>query len=149
MIISASIDSIIKAEQQSWAIAYHKLFIIIFSIEKERSARICTKSEFLKFDFTNIINRSGLVRPQCVYCLIILSNKSMEYNKLKRHLNTVYPIIVDKLLCLRVKHQKNNTYELDRPSNLFSVSLLKTTLKLFLRGLEKLKTFFRIISKFG
>jgi len=51
------------------------------------------KDNFLKFGFTEIKGRSGLVRPQCVFCIQVLSNESMKENKLKRHLNTVHPLI--------------------------------------------------------
>ncbi|KAL4126524.1 hypothetical protein QTP88_010745 [Uroleucon formosanum] len=43
------------------------------------------------FGFTEIKYRSGLVRPQCVFCLQVLSNESMKENKLKQHLNTFHP----------------------------------------------------------
>lgn len=36
------------------------------------------KDESLKFGFTDIKDRSGLVRPQCVFCLKNVSYESMK-----------------------------------------------------------------------
>ena len=43
--------------------------------------------EFLGLGFTSINDR-GAVKPQCVLCYEVLSNKSLKKNKLKRHLET-------------------------------------------------------------
>jgi hypothetical protein len=36
------------------------------------------KDDFLKFGFREMKYRSGLVRPQCVFCMEMLSNESMK-----------------------------------------------------------------------
>lgn len=58
------------------------------------------KDEFLKFGFTDIIDCSGLVCAQNVYCLQVLLNKSIKVNTFQRHLNTIYPILVNKQIIL-------------------------------------------------
>lgn len=86
------------------------------------------KDDFLKFGFTEIKDRSGLVRPQCVFCLQVLSNESMKENKLKRHLNTVHPTLINKPLEFWKEHKnKIKRMRLDCPSNTLTVSLQKTT----------------------
>jgi len=94
---------------------------------KLKCALLC-KDEFLKFGFTDIIDRSNLLCLQCVSCLQDLSNESMKENKLKRHLNSVHLTLVNKPL-LFWKEQQNQIKPmwLDRPSNTLTVSLLKTT----------------------
>jgi hypothetical protein len=57
------------------------------------------KDEYLKFGFTDNIDRSGLVRLQRLYCLKVLLNKFIKVNKLKRHLNTFH----SPIMSLRIK----------------------------------------------
>jgi len=58
----------------------------------------------------------------------ILSNESMKENKLKRHLNTVHPAMINKPLQFWKEHQtKIKRMRLDCPSNTLTVSLQKTT----------------------
>lgn len=50
---------------------------------------------YLDFGFTSIeVNNEE--RPQCVLCLKILSSESMLPSKLKRHLETIHPAMVEK-----------------------------------------------------
>ncbi|XP_025203978.1 protein FAM200B-like [Melanaphis sacchari] len=87
------------------------------------------KDDFLKFGFTEIKVRSGLVRPQCVFCLQVLSNESMKENQLKRYLNTVHLILINKPLQFWKEHKNEiKRMRLDCPSNTrLTVSLQKTT----------------------
>lgn len=85
------------------------------------------KPEFLQYGFTDLKVRSGLVRPQCVQCMQVLSNESLKENKLKRHLTTVHPELEDKPLTFwKEKETKSKRMRLDAPTSV-SVSLEKTT----------------------
>lgn len=86
------------------------------------------KDDFLKIGFTEIKDRSGVVRPQCICCLQILSNESLKENKLKRHMHTVHPTMVNKPLSFWKDEQlKIKRMRLDHPTNTATVSLRNTT----------------------
>ena len=49
------------------------------------------KSDFLRFGFTPVRDKSGRECPQCVLCLEILSNEALKESKLTRHLHSKHP----------------------------------------------------------
>ena len=49
------------------------------------------KSDFLRFGFTPVRDKSGRKCPQCVLCLEILSNEALKESKLTRHLHSKHP----------------------------------------------------------
>ena len=86
------------------------------------------KYDFYKIGFTKIKDRFVVVRPQCICCLQILSNESLKENKLKRHIHTVHPTMVNKPLSFWKDEQlKIKRMRLDNPINTATVSLRNTT----------------------
>ena len=49
------------------------------------------KSDFLRFGFTSVLDKSGTEWPQCVLCLEILSNEALKKSKLTKHLQLKHP----------------------------------------------------------
>ena len=93
-----------------------------FYLEKmaQRKTQLVYKPEFLKFGFTEMRERSGNVRPQCLQCLQVLACESMKENKLKRHLQTVHPKFVEKPLSYwKDKEEQIKRSRIDTPSSSF------------------------------
>ena len=53
------------------------------------------KDAFLRLAFTSIVDR-GVEKPQCVICSEVLSNESLNENKLKRHLQSKHLNLTEK-----------------------------------------------------
>ena len=53
------------------------------------------KDEYLNLGFT-YISQHGIIKPQCVICAKVLSNKSFKHNKRKRHLEVKHSQLVIK-----------------------------------------------------
>ena len=61
----------------------------------EKNLKRKYKPSFLDVGFTEITDRTGLSKPQCVICMDVLSNESMKENKLKRHLETKHATLLN------------------------------------------------------
>ncbi len=97
----------------------------------QRKTQLEYKPEFLKYGFTEMRERSGNVRPQCVQCLQVLANESMKENKLKRHLHSVHPKFVEKQLSYwKDKEEQTKRSRIDAPSST-AFSLEKASLASF------------------
>ncbi|XP_076036535.1 zinc finger BED domain-containing protein 5-like [Oratosquilla oratoria] len=97
----------------------------------QRKTQLVYKPEFLKFGFTEMRERSGNIRPQCLQCLQVLACESMKENKLKRHLQTVHPKFVEKPLSYwKDKEEQIKRSRIDTPSSSF-FSLEKASLASF------------------
>ena len=60
--------------------------------------------EHLKFGFTSIVS-SGIEKPQCVLCNVVISAESMKPSKLKRYLDTKHSNYVTKILEFFRRHE--------------------------------------------
>ena len=65
--------------------------LIVSRCQKKRKY----SDSYLKFGFTNIVDK-GVEKPQCVVCYKVLTVDSMRPSKLKLHLQTQHPSLVDK-----------------------------------------------------
>ena len=65
--------------------------------ENDSHRKKCGKHNaiYIKLGFTSQY-RNGKECPQCVICNKLLANESMLSNKLKRHLSSVHPSLVEK-----------------------------------------------------
>ena len=65
--------------------------------ENDSHRKKCRKydASYITFGFTSQY-RNGEECPQCVICSKLLANESMLPNKLKRHLSSAHPSLVEK-----------------------------------------------------
>ena len=63
-------------------------------------------TSFLNFGFS-VITSDGLQKPQCLVCFEVLAHTSLKPIKLKRHLETNYPELVDKNLSFFQRMEEN------------------------------------------
>lgn len=63
-------------------------------------------TSFLNFGFF-VITSDGLQKPQCVVCFEVLAHTSLKPSKLKRHLESKHPDLVDKNLSFFQRMEEN------------------------------------------
>ena len=83
------------------------------------------KTDFLNYGFTPI-SVGGIVKPQCVLCLQVLSNEALKESKLKRHLHTKHNNHVNETRAFFERHElQAKRQRLDAPEQQHAVHSLR------------------------
>ena len=74
-----------------------KLFesLSFFTPQMTSTRKRIYQEEFLNYGFTQIEDK-GIMKPQCVVCLIVLTAESFKKSQLKKHLNNLHPHLSSK-----------------------------------------------------
>lgn len=63
--------------------------------------------DYLDYGFVELIDKSGVTKPQCMFCLAVLSAESMRPCKLKQHMESKHKQYVGKDHDFFVRHKNN------------------------------------------